>query len=161
MGKLLRIVAAGLVFSLFRSGVSQAAGNVAGNFDWALEKIQREDIKVRLVQGQLHGFVKIGVRIFNRNPVSVTLQGYRASISQQGQTLASVVTSNAQIELPANEVRTISAEFEISGKDFAERIEQLLNGGELLAPIDIAGELTLGNGIVLPIDQSLEFFALT
>lgn len=163
MGKLLlRTLLVGIGLSAASRLFGRVASNVSGNFDWTVEKIQRRDLGVTIREGRVVGLIKIRVRILNRNPFSVFLQGYRAVISREGTALASVATAGASIELPSNEPRTIVAEFTIPGQEFVNQLRLLLAGeSDFLAPIDIQGEVTLSNGIMLPINQRIEFFALT
>lgn len=162
MGNLLKAIAISLGIRFLANAGSRAAGNIATNIDWTYEKIQRKDLGITIREGRVVGLVKIKLRILNRNAVSIYLQGYQATIMQEGVRLGSVTSLDQNIELPSGEPRTISAEFEIAGQEFIERLQSLLEGnGDGLAPIQINGRVTLSNGFSFAIPQTLEFFALT
>lgn len=157
MGKLLQIVG-GLALGYLL--LSKVASGAAGSVTWAMLPLKWKDLRLDVVNGKLTAYIKSRLNIRNDNPVSLYLEGYRATISQEQQRLAALDTVT-RIELPSGETRQLTAEFKIQADEFVHRLEQLLSGGSALSPIDIDGKLRLNNGLELPISRRLEFFALS
>lgn len=157
MGTLLKLVG-GLALGYL--ALSQVAGKASSSVSWALMPLKLSDLKIKILEGKLTAVIVSRLNIRNDNPVSLYLEGYRADLTQEGQRLAMIDTVT-RIELPAGETRQLTAEFRVRGEEFVQRLEQLLTGGQALAPIDIKGKIRLSNGLELPISRRLEFFALT
>lgn len=160
MGNIVRLGIVGLLLYGLRAA-GQTISAATGKVQWEMQPIRRSDIRLNFREGRLVAIIKVRLSIINKNPVSIYLQGYRAVISQEGNPLGSLATTT-RIELPSNEPRTLEADFTIPGGNLVNRLQDLLEGkGSAISPIRIDGELELGNGLVLPIRQQLELFALT
>lgn len=160
MGKLLKIIIVGAALKLASSRFNVAATDVANNFKYIVNKPSKKDIRITLRDGKLVGVIKLGVSIKNENPISVYLNAYRANLKRNDRLVGSINTTT-KIELPSNETRTITAEFVLSGENIISELEAILEGGSLLSPIIIDGQIELSTGLVLPISQKLEFLKVS
>jgi hypothetical protein len=162
MGNVLRNIAIGLALNFAFRKFGEAAGGVADNIEWSIEKLRKQDLSVDLRQGKVVGLIKLKLRVRNKNSVSIFLRAYNATISQEGTLLGSVSTQDPNIELPAGEERVLSTEFVVMGEEFTDRLQEILAGrASLFSPIDINGIVRFNEGVQIRLAQQVEFFAIS
>ncbi|MEM1215495.1 MAG: LEA type 2 family protein [Bacteroidota bacterium] len=161
MGKLLTNIAIGLAINFALRKGSQAVSDLASEIDWEVLPVSRKDLRLQLQNGKLVAIITARLRVQNNLPVSIYLDGYRAQITQEGQPLSTLATTQ-RIELPSKSPRTLQGQFVVVGEQFTSRLSAILDGqGSLTAPIQFNGQLTLSGNRTLPISKQLNFFSLS
>lgn len=136
---------------------------VANRFEYEILPLKLSNFRFRVKQWKPIGVLKVYVKIRNDTPLNLAAQSLHLQLSQQGEPLGNVLTSNI-IELPSGEDKTLAVDVEIDSLDFLERVKALVEGQEgatWYAPIDIQGVLSFTNGYALPIYRKLEFFTVS
>lgn len=143
--------------------LTKLAYGVANRFEYELLPLKLSNFRFRVREWEPIGVLKVYVKIRNNTPLNLAAQSLHLQLSQQGEPLGNVLTSNV-IDLPSGEDKTLAVDVEIDSLDFLDRVKALVEGeggATWYAPIDIRGVLQFTNGNALPIYRKLEFFTVT
>lgn len=156
MGQILKIAGGLLILARLFGG--QVTGAIMDKVQYNFGRIDRSSIKIKLQEGQLVGIMRMTILFKQSFGLNLAAQQLRLSLSQQGKYLGQVVV-NEQITLPNAQTVEIPFNIIIPAGAFLNRISELLDGrGQIYAPIDINGSISLNNGVEVPIRSSVKFF---
>lgn len=140
---------------------TQTASSLFSNIDYTLQPINRKDFGISIVDGLITGRIKVRLVVTNNGNIPLTANQLIARLSQSGQVLGSIITTNP-VELPAKSEKQLSFDVKIPAGKFLDRLQSIFEGGvsEAIAPVDVNGSIQFSTGQTLTINRQIKFLTV-
>lgn len=148
---------AGVLYLLFSRSRKLITGAILDRVEYSFPNVKLSDIRLDIINGAPVGILRINMRLKQSFGLNLAADSLRLSLSQQDEFLG-VVNVTERALFPNGQTVFVPFNVIVGAGNFLTRLEKIIVGdGQLFAPIEMKGTLTLSNGYEVPIRYQLQF----